>query len=255
VDPAYHRKGAYSTAAPAPADTAQRAQALRPREAARRAAELTNSFLEQAFEILQDHPVNLRRRDYGFLPGNFVLLRDAGHRLPGLRPLAELHGLQLGAVVEQPVERALASLSGMEVAKLSRPTGDLERDFNDWALRTDEALSSLDGAYVQIKAADAPSHDGDAEEKKRILGDIDRFYFGRLGELVDLDSLLVCVTADHATPVQLRVHTNDPVPVMVYGGLEPDGAGPFGETSAAKGGFGYIIGPELMPRLAQLARA
>jgi len=73
--------------------------------------------------------------------------------------------------------------------------------------------------------------------------------------MLDLDALLLCVTADHATPVSLGVHSNDPVPVLVAGGLEPDGAGPFGETSAQAGKFGYLMGPELMPRLAQLARA
>jgi 2,3-bisphosphoglycerate-independent phosphoglycerate mutase len=161
----------------------------------------------------------------------------------------------MGAVVDLPVERALAGLMGMEVMKLARSTGDLQRDFNDWALRTDEALSSLDGVYVHIKAPDIPSHDGDAEGKVRVLEAIDRGFFGRLGELLDLDALLICVTADHATPVAMRAHSNDPVPVLVYGAVEADGVGQFGEANAARGGFGYLMGPELMPRLAQLARA
>ena len=255
VDPGYQRRGRYSVAVPAAAGAAERARPLTPSAEAQRASDLSNAFLDQAFAILDEHPVNLRRRDLGFLPGNFILLRDAGDRSPRLPPFATRFGLRMGAVVELPVERALADLMGMEVVRLARPTGDLSRDFNEWALRTEEAMTSLDGVYVHIKAPDIPSHDGDAEAKVRALEAIDRGFFGRLGELMDLDALLVCVTADHATPVELGIHTNDPVPVLVYGGVEPDGAGPFGESSAARGGFGYLMGPELMPRLSALAKA
>lgn len=255
VDPAYHRRRGYSVALPAPGMTAARAQPLRDSESARRAADLTNSFVEQAFEVLDRHPVNLRRRDQGFLPGNFLILRDAGHRLPRLAPFAEQHGLRLGAVVETPVEKALVQLSGLEQMRLGRSTGNPQRDYNDWALRSDEALTALDGAYVHMRAADGPSHDGDADQKRQAIEDIERFYFGRLAELVDLESLLVCVTGDHATPVSLGAHSNDPVPLLVSGGLQPDGAGPFSEARAQKGNFGWLMGPELVPRLAGLARS
>lgn len=254
TDPAYRRRGPYSVADPAPGSTARRAEPLRNSEAARRAAELSNSFVERAFEVLDQHPVNLRRRDLGFLPGNLILLRDAGDRLPQLPDFAQQNGLRLGAVVETSVARALAQLSGMELMRLARATGDPKRDYNDWALRTDEALTGMDGAYVHVRAADVPSHDGDADQKRQAIEDVERFYFGRLGELVDLDSLLVCVTVDHATPVSLRAHSNDPVPFLVSGGLEPDGAGPFSEASAQGGAFGWLMGPELVPRLAALAR-
>ena len=254
VDPGYQRRGRYSVARGEAGGAARRAQPLDPGVEAQRAADLTNEFLDQAFAILDEHPVNLRRRDLGFLPGNFALLRDAGDRAPDLPAFATRFGLRMGAVVELPVERALAGLMGMAVVRLARPSGDLGRDFNEWALRTEEALSSMDGVYVHIKAPDLPSHDGDADAKVRVLEAIDRGFFGRLGELTGLDALLACVTAGHATPVELGAHSNDPVPVLVYGGIDPDGAGPFGESSAANGGFGYLMGPELMPRLAELTR-
>ena len=254
-DPAYRRHGRFSVAVPSTSTGTVKAIAMGSDDTAVRAAALTNSFIEQAFEALDQHPVNQRRRDFGFLPGNHLLLRDAGDRVPRLPAFSEMHGLRMGAVVDMPAEKALAQLMGMQVSKLARATGDLQRDFNEWALRTDEALSSMDGAYVHIKTPDIPSHDGDIEAKRAVLEAVDRLYLGRLGELVDLNSLLICVTADHATPVALRAHSNDPVPVLVCGSGEPDGAGPFGESSAAKGGLGYLMGFELMPRLVQLMRA
>jgi 2,3-bisphosphoglycerate-independent phosphoglycerate mutase len=255
VDPSYRRRGRYSIAVADAGLAAPRSEALSQDAAAARAAELSNAFVDQAFALLDEHPVNVRRRDLGFLPGNFILLRDAGDRLPRLPALASMHGLRLGAIVDTPVEKALAELAGLEVMKLARGTGDPQRDFNELALRTDDALSAMDGAYVHIKTPDILSHDGDAAMKKRAIEDIERYYLGRLAEMVDLDALLICVTADHATPTSLKGHAKDPVPVLVYGGGEPDGAGPFGEKNASAGGFGYLMGPELMPRLAALARA
>jgi 2,3-bisphosphoglycerate-independent phosphoglycerate mutase len=254
IDPAYQRRGPFSVAVPTPGMTAARARPLDESAAAQRAADLSNSFVEQAFEVLDQHPVNLRRRDLGFLPGNFLLLRDAGDRLPRLPPFVDRYGLRLGAVVETSVEKALAQLSGLELMRLARATGNPERDYNDWALRTDEALTSMDGAYVHIRAADVPSHDGDADQKRQAIEDIERFYFGRLAELVDMDALLVCVTVDHMTPVILGSHSNDPVPFLVTGGLEPGSASAFTEANAAGGSFGWLMGPELMPRLAALVR-
>jgi 2,3-bisphosphoglycerate-independent phosphoglycerate mutase len=254
IDPSYLRRGRYSIAVPDAGSTAPHAEPLSPDTAASRAAELSNAFVDQAFALLDEHPVNVRRRDLGFLPGNFILLRDAGDRLPRLPGLASMHGLRLGAVVDMPVQKALAELAGLEVMKLARSTGDPQRDFNELALRTDEALSAMDGVYVHIKTPDIPSHDGDAEMKKRAIEEVERFYLRRLAELVDLDALLICVTADHATPVSLKSHAKDPVPVLVYGGGDPDGAGVFGEKNGSAGGFGYLMGPELMPRLAALAR-
>jgi len=250
-DPAYERRGQFSVAAPGKSKAAQLANPLS--AAAGPAAELTNSFLEQASAVLDMHPVNARRRDFGFLPGNHVLLRDPGDRLPRLPAFSAVHGLRMGAVVDRPAERALAMLAGMDLARLARPSGDLGRDLNDWALRTDEVLAAAEGAYVHIKAPDLPSHDGDVEGKRAALEAVDRLYLARLGEMVDLNSLLVCVTADHATPVGLGAHSNDPVPVLVCGSVEPDGAGAFGESGAARGGFGYLMGFELMPRLVALA--
>jgi 2,3-bisphosphoglycerate-independent phosphoglycerate mutase len=253
-DPGYAREGPYSVALAEPGTIAERTVPLDDSDAARHGTDLTNSFLEQSHEILDGHLINQRRRSKGQMPANFVLVRDAGDRLPRLPHFRERFGLNFGAVVEMPVEKGLAMLTAMEEVPIHLPTGDLATDLTDWADQAAEGLAELDGLYVHLKASDVPGHDGDYRLKRDIISAIDSYFFGRLERLLDSAGLTVCVTADHSTPCALRAHSADPVPVLVAGGVEADRAGSFGERNAAGGDLGYFIGPQLMPRLVEIAQ-
>jgi 2,3-bisphosphoglycerate-independent phosphoglycerate mutase len=254
-DPGYDREGPYSVAVANPGTVAKRITPLKEDKAAQLSAELTNDFLEQSFAILDAHPVNQRRRAEGFMPGNFVLVRDAGNRLPKLPHFIDRFGVRFGAVVEMPVERGLAILTGMVEVPVGLPLGDLKHDLNHWAEKTVEALRGLDGLYVHVKGPDLPGHDGDFRRKTEVISAIDLQYFGRLRDQIDMEALTICVTADHSTPCELKAHSADPVPVLIAGGVEPDGAGKFGEVSARKGKLGTLLGPELMPLLVEIVRS
>ncbi|MEA2646865.1 MAG: 2,3-bisphosphoglycerate-independent phosphoglycerate mutase [Chloroflexota bacterium] len=254
ADPGYLREGRFTVPVADPDPAAGQVDPLDDTPAAQRAADLTNTFLEQAFRVLDSHPVNQRRRDDGYLPANFILLREAGDRPPQLAHFLDRYGLRFAAVAQMPVERAMATLTGMTVIDPGRMTGAMEHDYTLWARHAADALRSHDGVYVHLKGPDLAGHAGDAAAKAETLAAIDGYFFGRLGETVDLEAVTVCVTADHATPCELKVHTDDAVPLLVSGGVEPDGAGSFGEVNAFRGGFGRMVGPELMPRLVEIAK-
>jgi 2,3-bisphosphoglycerate-independent phosphoglycerate mutase len=117
------------------------------------------------------------------------------------------------------------------------------------------ALDDHDGLYVHLKGPDVFGHDGDAEGKKRNIEQIDRFYFGPLVKSLRLPDFVIAVTADHSTPCDIKAHSADPVPLLVSaGGLEPEGALDFGESECARGRLGKLRGPELVPKLVEIAR-
>jgi 2,3-bisphosphoglycerate-independent phosphoglycerate mutase len=117
-------------------------------------------------------------------------------------------------------------------------------------------LERNDGVYVHIKGPDEPAHDGLVEEKKKILEEIDKYFFTPLLEDVDLDETVTAITGDHSTPCILKSHSADPVPLLVLGpGIEPDGLPVFAEKTCRKGSIGTISGPEIMPMLIGYARA
>jgi 2,3-bisphosphoglycerate-independent phosphoglycerate mutase len=75
-----------------------------------------------------------------------------------------------------------------------------------------------------------------------------------LGEL-PTDRAIVCLTGDHATPASPAViHSGDPVPFVVAGpGVRADRVREFGEATCAKGIFGQLRGPDMMPVLLNAA--
>src|SRR5207247_10514180 len=198
---------------------------------ARRAAELTNAFVEGSHRILGRSDVNDKRRAAGKLPGNLILTRDGGDHVPRLQPIKQRFGPAWGCFVEMPVERGIALLLGMDEVKADRLDGTDEA-FGRWAALAAEALEGFDALYVHIKGPDVPAHDGRAEDKRDVIAAIDRAFFGEVLERIDLRRTLVAVTGDHATSCIRRAHTADPVPLLVSGGgVTPDGSRSFGERS------------------------
>ena len=253
-DPAYRRQGAFSVALEDPGTHVQEARPLRDTISARAGAELTNQFLRSSFEVLEDHPVNRRRREEGKMPGNFILCRDAGDRLPRLPSFQLRYGIRFGSLVEMPVEVGLAQLTGMGTVPVLSTADEPERGLRDWAEKTLAALEEYDGLYVHLKGPDLFGHDGDPKGKAACIEAIDRVYFGPIVKALRLPDYVIAVTADHSTPCDIKAHSADPVPLLISsGGLEPEGALQFGESEAARGRLGKLRGPELVPRLVEIA--
>ena len=252
TDPAYRREGHLGVALETFEPEVVKAKPLDDTDAARRAAELTNAFVEGAARILDASEVNAERRRAGRLPGNVILTRDGGDRLPAIQPIADRFGPRWGCFVEMPVERGIARLLGMD--PVDAPRLRTEEDYVAWASLALDALAGYDALYVHIKGPDVPAHDGRAEDKRDVIALIDRAFFGQVVPSLTARTL-VAVTADHATSCVRKAHTADPVPLLVSGDdVQPDGSEAFGEGACAAGSLGRLRGPQIMPRLADLLR-
>jgi 2,3-bisphosphoglycerate-independent phosphoglycerate mutase len=67
-------------------------------------------------------------------------------------------------------------------------------------------------------------------------------------ELTKLKDTLICITGDHSTPCKLKSHSDDPVPVLIYG-KDKDSIEDFSEKACKKGKIGLIKGKDLMKHL------
>ncbi len=250
TDPAYEREGVYGVAK---ATFENVIQIARPTEEskdsteAREAARLTNEFVEESSRVLENSEVNKKRKAEHKLPANLILTRDGGNKLPEFPKIGELFNLKIGCFVEMPVEKGIALLTGMEIVKLPLPTKDLKKDYILRARKVQEAMKSYDGLYIHIKGPDEPAHDGDYQKKKESIELVDKYFFGELLPGIDLNDVIVTVTADHSTPCEIKAHSADPVPLMISGkGFTPDGLNAFSEKEAMKGSLGALKGHELM---------
>jgi 2,3-bisphosphoglycerate-independent phosphoglycerate mutase len=254
TDPAYARVEGLGVAREHAGDVTEECVPLDASEEAKVAAALVNEFTHRSHALMDRHPVNQRRRAAGKMPGNLILVRDAGDHLPAMPPIADRFGVQFGCFVEMPVERGIAQLTGMRVIPV-RPSGaDKAAVYTEWAQTAAAEITRAGGLYIHIKGPDEPGHDGDAEAKRAVIELIDRVFFGTLLPQIDLEKVVIAVTADHATPCALRRHSDDPVPlVLAGGGVTSDGSREFGEAACARGSLGLLKGIEVMPLLVKTA--
>ncbi len=254
TDPAYGREGHLGVALATFEPRVVTAEPLDGTPEARRAADLTNAFVEGAARILDRSEVNAKRRERGKLPGNLILTRDGSDHLPPIEHIKERFGPSWGCFVEMPVERGIAMLLGMEAVDAPR-LDNSDASFAAWAALAAEALEGFDALYVHIKGPDIPAHDGRAIDKRDVISAIDRAFFGEVLQRIDLRNTMVAVTADHSTSCVRKAHTDDPVPLVVAGGpVTPDGSPGYGESVAAKGSLGTMRGPEIVPMLVGMMR-
>lgn len=254
TDPAYARLEGLGVSR---ADAGNEVEECRPLDDSPEAwisAELVNEFTRKSREIMDGHPVNHRRREQGKMPGNVILLRDAGDHLPQVPSMRERFGIDFGCFVEMPVERGIARLLGMHIIEVPPSTGNRETAYREWAHRAAAEIGHHGGLYLHLKGPDEPGHDGECEAKRDVIALIDRAFFGELLPQIDLGEVIVAVTADHATPCAMRGHSADPVPLLVSGGgVAPDSTRAFGEREAARGDLGLLFGVDIMPLLVSLS--
>jgi len=216
-------------------------------------AALVNEFGFKARTILDNHPVNEARRRKGMVPANFVLMRDAGTSKPHVEGFRAKWRLDPLMIADLPAELGIGRLLGMNVRELEPGTRP-----DDYRKRAELVLASIGKygfVYVHLKGPDEPGHDGLFDLKKERIEEIDKGFFSVLAKSPRLKDLVVAVTCDHSTPVEDKGHSDDSVPVLVFGGKsKPDGSARFTEKDAVKGSLGTLgQGSMLLDRLKQVA--
>jgi 2,3-bisphosphoglycerate-independent phosphoglycerate mutase len=219
-------------------------------------AKLVNEFTEKTIPLLNQHEVNTKRAKEGKLKANLILSRDAGSMVPKFTPLSELYGLNFVCLADMNVERGISKLAGMSLVDLPLPSKSLENDCKLRIKKLFDALPDYDGFYIHIKGPDEPGHDGNAELKSQLIAVIDEHFVGPMLQHINLEDHIVCITADHSTPCNIKAHSDDPVPLLIAGNnLQADKVQRFSEKECKKGELGILPkGTELMPKLASYVK-
>ena len=190
---------------------------------ARKSADLANSFVEKANEILSDQH-----------PANTVLLRGFGMH-PALPSFEEAYKLNAAAIASYPMYKGLARLAGMELLQEGEGIpGEFETLKNSW--------DDHDFFFIHIKPTDAAGEDGDFDRKASVIEEVD----AQIPGLLDLSPGAMAVTGDHATPAKMKSHSWHGVPVLVNSPYTLPTADRFGERPCAGGTLGVFPAEEIM---------
>ena len=221
--------------------------------AAQRTAEIVSQFVEKSAKILENLEINKKREEKGLLPANFLLLRGPG-MYRKLEQFQEKYKVKGCVVCGFPLVRGVGRAIGLECIQVKGATGRINTNYIGKAEAVVRALKNYDFVFLHFKAPDTASHDGNIDQKIRVIERIDEA-IGKILESVSLDELVIAVTSDHATPISVRDHTGDLVPFTMYSTeIIPDDVEAFSERHAMKGGYGTIDSTSLVDLLINFSR-
>jgi 2,3-bisphosphoglycerate-independent phosphoglycerate mutase len=218
---------------------------------ATKTAKILNGLTTQFHEILKNHPVNKERVKKGLPPANIVLFRGAG-TLPEVKPLPDQYGIKVAAVTAMPLIKGVCKVAGIKLMDVKGATGTYDTDIIAKAKAATEALESNDLVIVHVKATDIASHDGNIQQKIKMITKIDEMV-NHIVTNIDIDETFIAITADHTTSSTTKEHEGDPVPIVIHGpNVRTDDVKEFSERACAKGGLCRIRGKDLMPIIMNL---
>lgn len=214
----------------------------------RKTAAACNEFIQQSGVILDEHEVNERRRHCGEPPANMVLLRGAGE-MGHFEPFSQRYGLSGSVIAAATLITGIGKVIGLSHVDVPGATGSVDTNLQGKIAAAIQKLETKDFVLVNIKGVDEMSHDGDARGKKEFIEKIDE----SLEPLLTLNDCLIVLCGDHSTPCEIRDHSADPVPLVIYGeGVRVDRVTTFNETACAEGGLHRLQGISLIPILLDL---
>ncbi|MFO7848938.1 MAG: cofactor-independent phosphoglycerate mutase [Spirochaetia bacterium] len=205
---------------------------------------------KRSVELLENHPVNRKRREEGKNPANSIWIWGEGKK-PRLIPFYERYGLQGAVISAVDLIYGIGILAGLRPIKVEGATGNIHTNFEGKASAAIEALSGdTDYLYLHLEAPDECGHQGDFREKIRSMEIIDRKVIGPIKEAMEASGqdFRMLVMPDHPTPVSLRTHVGEPVPYVLYDSTRSGGKSDqsFSEASGRASGKFFFNGPELL---------
>ncbi len=216
---------------------------------AQKTADILNSYLEKAREILDSHDVNSKRISEGKPSANELLVRGAG-AVPYLEPFPSRYSVKAACLAGVPLISGIAKLAGLDILKFKGATGTVNTDYVGKIHTVISALEKYDFVLLNIKATDIAGHDKSPELKRDVIQKID----SAIRPLFSiLDKTVICITGDHSTPASTGEHSGDPLPVLfATRGIRQNDVRQFDEVSCSRGNLSLLSG-NIMNMLLQLS--
>lgn len=207
-------------------------------------AALINDLILKSQELLKNHPLNLKRMAEGKDPANSIWPWSPGNR-PRMEELSEkFPQIKKGAVISAvDLINGIGVYAGLRRIDVEGATGLYDTNYENKVAAALEALKTDDFVYLHIEASDEAGHEGDVDLKLLTIENLDRRVVGPIYEAVkDWDEpVAIAVLPDHPTPCELRTHTAEPVPFLIwYPGIEPDSVQTYDEVAAVEGAYGLM---------------
>ena len=206
---------------------------------------LLSRMILESNNVLENHPVNVARRDAGKRQGNMIWPWGGGRKTV-MPKFKQKYGVDAAVISAVDLVKGIGVYAGMKIVEVPGATGLYDTNYEGKADYALAALENSDMVFVHVEAPDEAGHSRDYKLKTKTIEDLDKRLIGHV-----LDGLkeecVVAVLPDHPTPIRIGTHTRDPVPFAIYSpSTKADGVKKFDEDSAKKGECGLIEGEAFM---------
>ena len=213
-------------------------------------ADLLNELILKSQEVLSRHPYNINKVKQGERPANSIWPWSGGYRPSMLTLMAQYPQIKKGAVISAvDLIQGIGKYAGLRIIKVPGATGLANTNYEGKAQAAIDALQTDDFVFLHVEATDEAGHDGDLELKLKAIDYLDQRLIKPIIEAIGKMDEPVCVAIlpDHPTPVELRIHVNEPVPFIIWHkNIEPDDVQLYNEVSCVSGSYGLLKLDEFM---------
>lgn len=197
-------------------------------------------LMVKSYDILKDHPVNIERVKRGKKPANSIWLWGEGMK-PILDSFESKYKVKGSVISAVDLLKGIGICAGMATPDVEGATGYIDTNFEG---KLQAAINEFDRGqdfvYIHVEAPDECGHRGEAENKVKAIELIDEKILAPIVDYLEKsgDDFKILVCPDHPTPLEIRTHTSNPVPYMVYTSNKKvdSGVDVFDEKSAAATG-------------------
>lgn len=175
-------------------------------------------FMRRGYDVLKDHPVNVRRREMGKRPANSPWLWSPGQN-PSLPSFKEKWGVDGTVVSAVDLIKGIGICADMEVVDVEGATGNYHTNYTGKANAAIDAFKrGREFVYVHVEAPDECGHRGEYDVKHLAIEKIDSLILKPVLEYLEScgDDFKIMVLPDHPTPLDIRTHSPESVPFFIY---------------------------------------
>ena len=208
---------------------------------------------KRSYEILNNHPINVERAAKGLNKANSIWFWGAGTK-PILTSFEEKTGKKGAMISAVDLLKGIAVGAGMDNKVVEGANGQLHTNYEGKAQAAVDALTKegYDFAYIHVEAPDEMGHQGSVERKVQAIEYLDERVIRYVKEAMDAsgEDYRMLVLPDHPTPIEVRTHTSEPVPYLLYDSTKvQEHEWQYSEKCAADGGIYHPLGHELIDYL------
>lgn len=206
-------------------------------------------LMRASWDVLEHHPINEARRARGLRPANSIWLWSPGKK-PALPNFYEKWGLRGAVISAVDLIKGIGICAGLRSIDVEGATGNVH---TNWSGKADAAIDAFDNdydfVYIHVEAPDECGHRAEIENKVLSIEKIDELILTPVYDyLVSTgEDFRIMILPDHPTPIELRTHSSEPVPFMIWcSDKKYDGVDTFTEDTCEEKKFYIPHGYDLL---------